>query len=152
MSAWLIGCEYSGTVRDAKSAVAALEARARTPEAFNWTPAMQAIWPAEMRPTMSGLLAIWEAMSEAAEYGEGRLCWNGKPLSASPGPDDGWIEHIAGGPCPVPRGTKIDVRDADGYVWEDVAALENSAAEEIYWTGLGITKMDSLITAWRPAK
>ena len=42
----------------------------REPTAFNWTPSMQAIWPKDMRPTMSGLLAIWEAMRDAAVYGE----------------------------------------------------------------------------------
>ena len=162
------------------TALKAIEAKIerRTPVSFRWTPAMQAIWPLEYRPTMSGLLAIWEAMQGAACYyqeplnerppypdGEvvgpcvcgswpGGKCLHCEWRQASPKPlaDDGWIEHIAGEPCPVPRGTKIDVRDADGCVWEDVAALENPATEKKHWTGLGITKMDSLITAWRPSK
>lgn len=36
---------------------------------------------------------------------------------------DGWIEW-GGGECPVPAGTKIDVRDVDGEVWSHVSALD----------------------------
>jgi hypothetical protein len=71
----------------------------KTPTAFNWTPEMEAIWPREMRPTASGLLAIWEALSGAAVYAE-----------AAPAPDaDGWISW-SGGECPVDPDTVVDVR------------------------------------------
>lgn len=57
------------TTPEILSALKAIEDKlTRTPTAFRWTPEMQSIWPREMRPTMSGLLAIWEAMRDAAEY------------------------------------------------------------------------------------
>lgn len=121
-----------------KSAVAALEAKARTPTAFNWTPSMQAIWPVEYRPTMSGLLAIWEAMQGAAVF------------SSSEAEKDGWITNQVGDPCPVPRGVIIDIMDYDGFVWTNVRALESNETSNIFWRG-GYAKRNHIV-AWRLAR
>lgn len=76
-------------------------AKPPTPTAFNWTPEMQAIWPAEMRPTMSGLLAIWEAMQGSAVYGEEVE-------------EDGWIKWMPFHEIPSEKNT-VTVKLRDGY-------------------------------------
>lgn len=61
------------TTNEILTALKAIEDKlTRTPTAFRWTPAMSAIWPKDYRPTMTGLLAMWDAMHEAAEYGESK--------------------------------------------------------------------------------
>jgi len=44
-----------------------------------------------------------------------------------------WIEWN-GGECPVAAGTRIDIRDADGFVWDDVVALDDLNTSEM-WLG-----------------
>jgi hypothetical protein len=73
------------------------------PIAFNWTPAMSAIWPDGMRPTMSGLLAVWEAMHEAAVY------------------DGGWIDWD-GGEQPVPNGVMVECKFNNGDPVEEAVS------------------------------
>ena len=46
---------------------------------------------------------------------------------------DGWIEW-GGGDCPVEAGTPIDIRDEDGFVWNDVVALGHTNTETM-WEG-----------------
>ena len=80
--------------------VDSLDALELTPTAFNWTPAMSAVFP--VRLTMSQLTAMWEALHDAAEYTE----------LGSQASDDGWIEWN-GGVMPVWAGTQIKVRHRD---------------------------------------
>lgn len=96
--------ELDDAVESVRKHVAELSIRGlpQTPTAFNWTDEMQAIWPKDMRPTMSGLLAIWEAMQEAAVYG-------------AAGATDGWTEW-GGGECPVDPETRVEVKCRDGYM------------------------------------
>lgn len=101
----------------------------KTPTAFNWTPEMEAIWPREMRPTASGLLAIWEALHGAAVYAAPA------PAAIDPDADDGWIKWH-GGACPVDPETVVEVRyesHEQGYKlkanridWSSYAACEVS--------------------------
>lgn len=42
-----------------------------------------------------------------------------------------WIEWN-GGECPVGRGVLIDIRDADGFVWENVKALDDHNIPEMW--------------------
>jgi len=112
-----------------------------TPSSFSWTPAMSAIWPAEYRPTMSGLLAIWAAMHEAAEYADisqyasfiGSTTDPDKgydPAShgvsqnavAAPKPEKIWVANVFGS-CPVsPDHQTIDIKLRNGVVYECVIA------------------------------
>lgn len=115
------------TPDEIKSAIDAL-AQPRTPTAFNWTPAMEAIWPRDMRPTMSGLLAVWEAMHEAAVYAKGEQ------------PDlDGWIPHNPGDPMPCDGGMRVEWK-SETYPWGSG-----------YYRGALYLNWDN-ITHWRPAK
>lgn len=99
--------------------VDSLDALERTPNTFRWTPAMSAIWPKDYRPTMTGLLAMWEAMHDAAEYS-----------CSQAASDDGWIEWDGSqfDPCtidlftPVQKGTLVDVKFRDGVIYERVQA------------------------------
>jgi len=99
-----------------------------TPVAFNWTPAMSAVF-GQMRPSMSGLLAMWEAMHEAAVYKESQHL------------GDGWIEW-GGGECPTHPDNPIEVRLENGSVFQDISGLYR-------WTKSGFA---TDIAAWRPAK
>lgn len=129
------------TPDEIKSAIDALAERAtRTPTAFNWTPAMEAIWPRDMRPTMSGLLAIWEAMHEAAVY-EGADA-------------NGWIPHKPGDPMPCDGNMMVDVRFAYGgeryrVLARDYYGKDHECVESDWWLGRA---GDMSIVAWRPAK
>ena len=81
-----------------------------TPTAFNWTPSMDAIWPKDMRPTMSGLLAIWAAMRDAAVYDTSVP----KPLAEDGmSYDSGWINWSGGIPSKdlVSRIAAVRLRD-----------------------------------------
>jgi hypothetical protein len=92
------------------------------PTAFNWTPAMCAIWPDGMRPTMSGLLAVWEAMQGAAVYGSG-----------SEADGDEWIEW-RGGKCPVDDYAKVALKFRRGEI-DDTGAF----AKYWHWGHIGST-------------
>lgn len=115
-----------------KSAIDAL-AQPRTPTAFIWTPAMEAIWPRDMRPTMSGLLARWEAMHEAAVYEDTTFsttdfytteCSPKVPVvgedwqfQSIPVADlDGWIAHDGSEKPNLPMDTIVQVKFRDGTV------------------------------------
>lgn len=114
-----------------------------TPVAFNWTDEMSAIWPAEYRPTMSGLLAIWEAMRGAAVY-------DGKPAADA----EGWIPHKAGDPMPCDGDMMVDVRFQYGAEQYDCPAGDycgaaDEGAGSTWWLGKA---GDMSIVAWRPAR
>jgi hypothetical protein len=53
-------------LHDCLDSLEILEQNVELPTAFNWTPALSAVFPARL--TMSQLLAIWDAMHEAAVY------------------------------------------------------------------------------------
>lgn len=100
----------------------------RTPTAFNWTPVLSAVFPARL--TMSQLLAIWEAMRDAAVY---------TPLGASAQPvadADGWIEWSVRNPLHLPPDQLVCVKYANikSQFKFPVRALDGS----------------SRITHWRP--
>lgn len=59
---------------------------------------------------------------------------------------DGWIEW-SGGECPVEEGTLIDVRDADGFIWERVEALDDTNTADM-WAHRGGTWINH-IAAYR---
>lgn len=109
----------------------------KTPTAFNWTAEMEAIWPREMRPTASGLLAIWEALHGAAVY-DGAATYEAKELknTITFTPDyDGWIEWH-GGECPVDPDTVVEVRfgtpkpyRGEAGIWSWDAEIEASPAD-----------------------
>jgi len=84
----------------------------RTPTAFRWTPAMSAVFP--VRLTMSQLLAIWEAMKGAAEYGE--VGKSSDPLH----PD--WKDW-AGGECPVHPDSVVEVQLENCAIFQDIAGV-----------------------------
>jgi hypothetical protein len=110
------------------------------PIAFNWTPAMSAIWPDGMRPTMSGLLAVWEAMHEAAVYDD-----MPEPF---PGAKDGWIPHKAGDPMPCDSDLKVEYKMRRG---EKPAGP--SYAGKLNWSNCGpLERGNWVITHWRPAQ
>lgn len=50
--------------------------------------------------------------------------------------NDNWIRW-SGGPCPVLRGTRVDIRDVDGCEWAGVEALKHIATHEAYWKHSG---------------
>lgn len=83
----------------------------RVPSSFQWTPEMQAIWPKEYRPTMSGLLAMYAALQGAAQYDA-----PSRPLPTADA--EGWVEW-GGGDCPVLEGTNTAVRFRDGREQKD---------------------------------
>lgn len=118
--------ELDDAVESVRKHVAELSIRGlpQTPTAFNWTDEMQAIWPKDMRPTMSGLLAIWEAMQAAAVYGG----------SADGGP---WIEW-KGGECPVAPDAKVDLKfvAVGGFVGEPVDT--GARAKNYDWSHGGV--------------
>ncbi len=47
--------------------------------------------------------------------------------------NDNWIVW-AGGECPVARGTRVDILDADGHVWAGVAAGRHVSTHDTFWT------------------
>ena len=54
-------------------------------------------------------------------------------LHLYPAPDaDGWIEW-KGGECPVERGVIVDIKDADGYEWIGVKALDCTECHHDFW-------------------
>lgn len=102
-----------------------------TPSCFSWTPEMSAIWPAEYRPTMSGLLAIWEAMHEAAIY----------PETASQPSTTDWNEWNGGSVIPtISELSVIDVELRNGVIRSGVMA------ERIDWS---VTNEDGDVRRWR---
>lgn len=109
----------------------------RTPTAFNWTDALSTVFPARL--TMSQLLAIWEAMRDAAVY---------EPLGskASSGPvadDGGWIKHD-GRTQPIGSNVKVDA------LWNDGTVSRGADPSFLRWYQSPIYSCD--ITHWRPAK
>jgi len=130
--------------------------RVGVPSAFNWTPAMSAVFP--VRLTMSQLTAMWDALHGAAEYeelGSKSVCaWPDctcptesyckpsvpKPLAEEKPNADGWIIWYIG--YAVPKGL-VDVRTVSKG---DFLGVSSSGIE---WSA-----MDSgySITHWRPAK
>lgn len=54
-----------------------------------------------------------------------------------------WIEWN-GGECPVAVGTRIDIRDRDGYVWTDVEALDDVNSAEM-WAHTSEPPQDNII-------
>lgn len=104
----------------------------QTPTAFNWTPAMSAIWPADYRPTMSGLLAIWSAMHEAAQYD-----------TLKPVEDDGWVENSS-----LKKPAWLDDMQVVDYRMRAGLGRSKCRAGSLDWSDIGI----GTITHWRPAK
>lgn len=102
----------------------------RTPTAFRWTPAMSAIWPADYRPTMSGLLAIWEAMHEAAQYD------TPKPVAD----EDGWIENSI-----LKKPAWLDDMQVVDYRMKGFPERSKGRAGSLDWSDIGI----GTITHWR---
>ena len=112
----------------------------RTPSSFSWTPAMCAIWPDGYRPTMSGLLAIWEAMREAAEYS------SPKPL------EDGWVKHDGTfRPAHLLPGLVVETqhRGGNSYLGDEAVAWDFWHDGPGYWVHDGIF---SDILAYRVVK
>lgn len=94
---------------------------------------MRALWPDHMRPTMTGLLAIWEALQGAAVY-------PGYPYSTEP-VTDGWIKND--GFQPVDDEVDVEVKFLDGLEEQGLAKLW-------YWQEMSTSR--SSITHWRLAK
>lgn len=122
-------------------AVNALVERLKEPPIkFNWTPEMESIWPKEYRPTMSGLLAIWEALHGAAVYGRNAGDWTPVKLTESPSfPEsaDGWVPHNGHGvPLWWPRGQIIETRHRSGieYTGKDAWPWDQWRTGAGFWT------------------
>ena len=132
----------------------------KEPTSFTWTPALSAVFPARL--TMSQLLAIWDAMKEAAEYsaspkpivGDEAMSANwdnaGRQQSFTGEPKplvdaDGWIEHRAGDKCPVAdKYQNLQFMRRDGTKWFDEAV-------DVNW-GIIPTWPNGEITHYRVAK
>lgn len=105
----------------------------REPSAFTWTPEMCAIWPKDMRPTMSGLLAIWSAMRDAAVYD-----LPSQPLAEPVADAKGWVHRYDGDKRPE---FIVDLVCKDGY--RDRGEIPND-----WWD----TNSPDRVVKWRPAK
>lgn len=112
--------------------VDSLDALERTPTAFRWTPAMSAIWPKDYRPTMTGLLAMWEAMHDAAEYS-----------SSQAASDYGWVENKT-----FVQPAWLDDMEVVHYRIRAGSTTDKARAGSLDWGDIG----GPTITHWRPAK
>lgn len=110
----------------------------REPVAFDWTPSMDAIWPKDMRPTMSGLLAIWAAMRDAAVY-ETSVPGPTEPVADA----EGWIanENLA-----KPEWLKPDTMIDVVMRWSETP-VHNIRADAIRWDEC----FNSTVIRWRLA-
>ena len=63
-----------------------------------------------------------------------------------------WIEW-RGGPCPVPAGTMIDIRDGDGFEWNGFPALKAPVNTDAMWRHAPReVALDNQVTAYRVVK
>lgn len=63
--------------------------------------------------------------------------------------NDGWIEW-GGGECPLKKGTKVDVKDRDGYEHLGEIIGYNNNVDDIFWRRGVLSCPDNEIIAYRP--